>query len=237
MMAETGAGVRIGSPQYLERIVPVINYYNPISSQIPRTPAQKHTPPKKKKVVRKATTHKAKAKKPTPNRKLSSGATIAGRGITAAGGGAAGAQGYANFGAQAGRDLGNPDATQAEKSLAGSRMAFLRWHPEAADFADLGRSQGLDYAAGGLAVIGTGLEIWSYHEQGAPWWEATVKGVVVSGFAYAGGVIGGSAGFVAGGAAFPLDVTGVPEAVGTVAGSVAGGEVGGRVGAWFVNLF
>jgi len=69
MMAETGAGVRIGSPQYLERVVPVINYYNPISSQIPRTPAQKRTPPKVRKVVRKAASrHKAKATKPTSKR-------------------------------------------------------------------------------------------------------------------------------------------------------------------------
>jgi hypothetical protein len=37
-------------------IVPIINYYNPISSQIRRTPAPKRTPPKKKKLVRKAAT-------------------------------------------------------------------------------------------------------------------------------------------------------------------------------------
>jgi len=62
LMAETGGGVRVGSAQYLEKIVPRINYYNPISSQIPRTPAQKRTPPKKKKAVRKAATkRKAKA--------------------------------------------------------------------------------------------------------------------------------------------------------------------------------
>jgi hypothetical protein len=61
-MAETGAGIRVGSAQYLERIVPVINYYNPVWTQIPRTPAQKRTPPKARKVVRKAATkRKAKA--------------------------------------------------------------------------------------------------------------------------------------------------------------------------------
>jgi RHS repeat-associated protein len=58
MAANTGADVRVGSPQYLETIVPRINYNNPLWTQIPRTPAQKKTAPAKRKVVRKA------AKKP-----------------------------------------------------------------------------------------------------------------------------------------------------------------------------
>ena len=87
------------------------------------------------------------------------------------------------------------------------------------------------------AGVGAGLTIWSYHEQGNPWWESVVKGLTVSAFAYVGSAIGAAAGFAAGAAIVGPDVTGVPEVAGAVGGGIAGGTVGGGVGSWFVNLF
>jgi hypothetical protein len=86
-------------------------------------------------------------------------------------------------------------------------------------------------------ALGAGLTIWSYRVQGDSWPTAIGKGLVVSGFSYAGATIGSALGFVGGGFVPGADLSGILEVAGSIGGGVAGGVVGGTIGSWFVNLF
>ena len=64
-----------------------------------------------------------------------------------------------------------------------------------------------------------------------------MKGGIVSGAAYAGGLFGGSVGFAAGAAIPGPDLTGIPEAGGAVSGALAGGYAFGNVASKVVDFF
>lgn len=154
---------------------------------------------------------------------------LVGRASTLGGAYAAALQGLGHFGSRAGRNLSNPDLSPEERSLAAQRLSFLSRHQGMSDLGDIGRSGELADLGGGLTALGAGLTVYSYTAQGDPIWQAVIKGGLVTGASYVGGIIGAAGGVAAGAAVPGPDLTGISE--------IAGAAAGGLAGAWSFGTF
>jgi RHS repeat-associated protein len=139
---------------------------------------------------------------------------------------------------EAGRSLGSSAAlSDEEATLAGQRMAYLRWNQYARDAAELGRSDAVAELGGDIIVAGGVLTAVGYYEDGDSWPHAIAKSVLVTGASTVGSAIMGASGAAIGALMLPADFTFVPEAAGAIAGTVAGGYLFGNAMSNLVNTF
>lgn len=161
-----------------------------------------------------------------------------GVGITdLAGGVIVGYQQWGKYTSESGRMLANAASlSEDEASLAGKRMAYLRWNLGAQEAGEVGDSGLLQ--AGGYVGIGVGgaLTVLGYHAHGYGWDASIAKGIVVTGFSAGGAYLGGAVGVSLGSLVPGFDLTGLPEVGGAVLGSAVGGWAGGEVGSFLANL-
>jgi hypothetical protein len=152
-----------------------------------------------------------------------------------AGAGAAGAQGLGKYTKTAQRGLrsGNP----AVRSLAQDRMSTLRSNSAWWKLSKLGRNDtAINQTGYALGFLSFSVDTLGYYQQGDPLWKSMFKGAIEAGGSIGGGYFGAIAGAGVGAWVFPLDLTGVPVAVGGFISALGGGYGGGLAGNWFATF-